>query len=79
MTMRYLTPFLIAGAAAAAIAVAPAAQAATTGSQSCSDSGSTSVCQKPGHASIVTSPQDTVGQTMGGPGGLSLTQMWALG
>lgn len=77
--LRHLTPFLVAGAAAAAIAAAPAAQASTTGSPTCRDNGSASICQKQGHASIFSSPQDSqAGQPMSG-GALSQNQMWALG
>ena len=76
--LRHLTPFLLAGAAAAAIAAAPAAQASTPGSPACRDSGTASICQKQGHASISTSPRDSVSQPMSGPG-LSQAQMWALG
>ena len=78
INLRHLTPFLVAGAAAAVIAAAPAAQASTTGSPACRDNGSVSVCQKQGHASISTSPRDSVNQPMSG-GALSQTQMWALG
>lgn len=77
--LRHLTPFLVAGAAAAAIAAAPAAQASANDSPSCRDNGTASVCQKQGHASIHTSPQDSrVNQPMYGAG-LSPAQMWALG
>ncbi len=77
--LRYLTPFLIAGAAATAIAAAPAASAATVGSPTCRDAGNASVCQKQGHASISVSPRDSVSQPLSGPGQLSLAQLWALG
>lgn len=53
MITRMLTPLLIAGAAAAAIALAPAAAAATP---DCTETGMTSICQRPGHSSIYTSP-----------------------
>jgi hypothetical protein len=76
--LRHLTPFLIAGAAAAAIAAAPAASAASSATPNCRDNGTASVCQKSGHAAIVTSPQDRANQPMTGAG-LSQAQMWALG
>ena len=53
MITRMPTPLLIAGAAAAAIALAPAAAAATP---DCTETGMTSICQRPGHSSIYTSP-----------------------
>lgn len=77
--LRHLTPFLVAGAAAVAFAAAPTAQASATGSPTCRDNGSASICQKQGHASIVSSPQNSrANQPMWGPG-LSQVQMWALG
>lgn len=76
--LRHLTPFLVAGAAATAIAVAPTAQAAQ-GSSTCRDNGTASVCEKTGHASIFSSPQNSgPNQPMRG-GSLSQAQMWALG
>lgn len=76
--LRHLAPFIFAGAAAA-IAAAPAASAGIADTPTCRESGSVSVCQKQGHASISTSPQDRVGSPMSGPGQLSLAQLWALG
>jgi len=60
MTVSFLTPLLGAAAAAAAIIAAPIAAAASTGpgaiQQSCSTSGSGTVCQSPGNAEINDSP-----------------------
>lgn len=53
MIARLLTPVLIAGAAAAGIALAPVAAAGTT---DCTETPMTSICQRPGHSSIYTSP-----------------------
>jgi len=50
--MKYITPLLAAGAAAATIAVAPAAFAADQ--RSCSASSSGTVCQSPGNVQIKT-------------------------
>jgi hypothetical protein len=61
--LKYLTPLLAAGAAAAAIAAAPAALAAPTGAanppqaqESCIDLNSGSQCQSPGNVQINDSP-----------------------
>ncbi len=75
--LRHLTPFLIAGAAAAAIAAAPTAQA--DGSPTCRDNGSTSICQKQGHASIVATPRDSGSNSPMSGAGMVPAQMWALG
>ena len=53
MIARLLTPLLIAGAAAAGIALAPVAAA---GPPDCTATSMTSICQRPGHNSIYTSP-----------------------
>ncbi len=65
--MNYLTPLLVAGAAAAAIATAPAALAAPTGAAnprqaqlSCLDLNSGSQCQSPGNIQINDSPQGPI-------------------
>ncbi len=59
--LKYLTPLLAAGAAAAAIATAPAALAAPTANppqaqESCVDLNSGSQCQSPGNVQINDSP-----------------------
>ena len=61
--LKYLTPLLAAGAAAAAIATAPAALAAPTAAanppqaqESCIDLNSGSQCQSPGNVQIDDSP-----------------------
>jgi hypothetical protein len=61
--LKYLTPLLAAGAAAAAIATAPAALAAPTAAanppqaqESCIDLSSGSQCQSPGNVQINDSP-----------------------
>jgi hypothetical protein len=60
MKLSYLTPLLGAAAAATAIIAAPIAAAAATGpgatQQSCTPTGSGSVCQSPGNAEINDSP-----------------------
>jgi hypothetical protein len=60
MKLSYVTPLLGAAAAATAIIAAPIAAAASTGpgaiEQSCSPSGSGTVCQSPGNAEINDSP-----------------------
>ena len=53
MIARLLTPLLIVGATAAGIALAPAAAATTP---DCAETATTSICQRPGHSSIYTSP-----------------------
>ena len=53
--LRHLTPFLIAGAAAAAIAAAPTASASSAPAK-CSDKGAASHCQRAGHSSIHVAP-----------------------
>ena len=53
--LRHLTPFLIAGAAAAAIAAAPTASA-TVNPTKCNDKGAVSHCQLAGHTSIHVAP-----------------------
>jgi len=74
--LRHLTPLLVAGAAATAIAVAPAASAGSN-SPTCRQSGETSVCQKQGHASIYSSPENrTPPQPFGTGNG---TPIWAIG
>jgi hypothetical protein len=51
--MNYITPLLVAGAAAAAIAAAPVAAA---NPQSCVNSGGSTQCQSPGNVQINTAP-----------------------
>jgi hypothetical protein len=51
--MNYITPLLVAGAAAAAIAAAPVAAA---NPQSCVNSGGSTQCQTPGNVQINTAP-----------------------
>lgn len=75
--LRHLTPFLIAGAAAAAMAAAPTAQA--DGSPSCRDNGGASICQKDGHASIVATPRDSSAYLPMTGAGTIPSQIWALG
>lgn len=53
--LRHLTPFFIAGAAAAAIAAAPTASASSAPAK-CSDKGAASHCQRAGHSSIHVAP-----------------------
>ncbi|MGI9162266.1 MAG: hypothetical protein ACR2JI_04990 [Mycobacterium sp.] len=53
MIARLLTPLLIAAATATGIALAPVAAATTP---DCTDTPMTSICQRPGHSSIYTSP-----------------------
>ena len=56
MSLRYLAPLAMA-AAAAAIGLAPVAGAAPKGPfDQCTATGNSSVCQRPGHVGIVTSP-----------------------
>jgi hypothetical protein len=52
--LKYITPLLAAGAAAVAIAAAPTAFAADQ--QSCSGSGTGTVCQTPGNVQIKANP-----------------------
>lgn len=61
---RYLTPLLVAGAAAAAIAAAPAASA-TPNPTTCHNKGAASHCQRTGHASIHVSPPNRAQQPFG--------------
>jgi hypothetical protein len=60
MKLSYMAPLLGAAAAAVAIVVAPVAAAAPAGpgavQESCSPSGSGSVCESPGNAEINDSP-----------------------
>jgi hypothetical protein len=63
ITLKYLTPLLAAGAAAAAIAAAPTALAAPTAAanppqaqESCIDLNTGSQCQSPGNVQINDSP-----------------------
>ncbi len=56
MSLRYVAPLAMA-AAAAAIGLAPVAGAAPTGPiDQCSGAGNSTVCQRPGHVGIVSSP-----------------------
>ena len=56
MSLRYLAPLAMA-AAAAAIGLAPVAGAAPRGPiDQCTATGNSSVCQRPGHVGIVSSP-----------------------
>ena len=73
-TSTYITPLLVAGAAAVAIAVAPTAAAAPTTSQpstaqmSCGSVGSGSECITPGNAQINDSPPGVDYYPYGGEG-----------
>lgn len=65
--LKYLTPLLAAGAAAAAIAAAPVALAGPTGAanspqaqESCIDLNSGSQCQSPGNVQLNDSPAGPV-------------------
>lgn len=53
MTVRFIAPVLAGGAIAAAIAAAPGASAAPS---TCSSGGSSTICQRPGHAAIHAEP-----------------------
>ena len=53
MSLRYVAPLAMA-AAAATIGLAPVAAAAPTGP--CTTTGNSTVCQRPGHVHIVSSP-----------------------
>ena len=56
MSLRYVAPHVLA-AAAAAIGLAQVAGAAPTGSiDQCTGTGNSTVCQRPGHVGIVSSP-----------------------
>jgi hypothetical protein len=56
MRLRYLAP-LATAAAAATIGLAPVAAAAPTGPiDQCTSTGNSTVCQRPGHVGIVSSP-----------------------
>ena len=57
LRLRYLAPLLAAGAATAAIAVAPSASAIDP--PSCTYTGAATMCQKPGHARIHSTPPPT--------------------
>lgn len=67
MATKILAPIFLGGAAAAAILFAPAAGA--TSAASCSDSGTTSVCTRFGHAAIVATPNVRQQGLMFAPGG----------
>src|ERR1700676_5416117 len=54
--LKYITPLLAAGPAAAAIAAAPTAAAAAANQQSCASSGSATQCQTPGDVQITAAP-----------------------
>jgi hypothetical protein len=56
MSLRYVAPLAMA-AAAATIGLAPVAAAAPTGPiDQCTATGNSTVCQRPGHVGIVSSP-----------------------
>ena len=56
MSLRYVAPLAMA-AAAATIGLAPVAAAEPTGPiNQCTSSGNSTVCQRPGHVGIVSSP-----------------------
>ena len=56
MSLRYIAP-LATAAAAAAIGLAPIAAAAPSGPiNQCTSTGNSTVCQRPGHVGIVSSP-----------------------
>jgi hypothetical protein len=54
--LSYIAPLLAGGAAAVAIAAAPIAAAAPTPQQTCSASGTGTVCQSPGNVQINDAP-----------------------
>ena len=53
MRLRYLAPLAMA-AAAATIGLAPVAAAAPT--EPCTTTGNSTVCERPGHVNIISSP-----------------------
>lgn len=68
MATKFITPALLAGAAAAAIILAPAAGAASNAN--CDDDGPAAVCTRNGHAAIFATPRATGAQPfMIAPGG----------
>lgn len=67
MAKKILAPIVLGGAAAAAILFAPAAGATSAANRS--DSGTTSVCTRGGHAAIVATPNVTRQGLMFAPGG----------
>ena len=79
MTIRILTPLIVAGAAAAALALAPAA-AANSNETDCDSRGGASVCQRSGHSFIDANPEATrtgVGNWPFGAG--PMPPVWAIG
>lgn len=62
--LRFLTPLLVAGAAAAAIAAAPSASANVNPTE-CNSKGAASHCQRSGHSSIHVSPPARAQQPFG--------------
>lgn len=67
MTARILAPFLLGGAAAAAIFLAPAAAAGS--SADCNDNGAAAVCTRSGHAAIYAEPAQRMQGFTIAPGG----------
>lgn len=67
MARTFITPLILAGAAAAAIFAAPAAGAGT--STNCDDDGPAAVCTRNGHAAIYATPNAGVPQYAISPGG----------
>lgn len=60
MITKIFAPFLLTGAAAAAIALAPIASAGSTAS--CDNAGPASLCSRNGHAAIFATPPRDVQQ-----------------
>jgi hypothetical protein len=79
MKLNYIAPLLAAGAAAVAIAAAPIAAAAPTTGQSCSPSGTGTICQSPGNAQINDAPPPVQYYPYGGEAFLLwITQRWRI-
>lgn len=66
MATKFITPLLLAGAAAAAIVLAPAAGAATAAD--CDDDGPAAVCTRNGHAAIFATPRQSMQSFSVAPG-----------
>ena len=64
--LNYIAPLLAAGAAAVAIAAAPSAAAADP--QSCTQTGSESICQSPGNVQLNDAPPPVSFDPYGGEG-----------
>ena len=64
MSLRYIAP-LATAAAAAAIGLAPIAAAAPSGPiNPCTSTGNSTMCQRPGHVGIVSSPPVVVSRPL---------------